>query len=992
MRRTAISKKFFLAVAVFLAGVFAVNARAQNLIVNGDFSSGNTGFTSSYTYQTNLVPETTYYVGANPRNNHASWATFGDHTTGAGLMMIVNGDTTVGSLVWQEKNIAVAANAYYDFSVWAASSYPQNPATLDVYINGSLVGTINCTATTGQWVQTSGFWNSGAATRATVEIKNRNSNAGGNDFVIDDVSLSATVRQISGRVFEDINYAGGAGRSFAASGGVGRSGARVELYNAAGVFASATTTDAGGNYTFANLSPLDYTVRVVNSTVTSSRGGASLIGVQTFRTSAGAADAARVGGEDPTKIDAASGAALATLSGLTTATATAQSVGAVSLSAASAGGVDFGFNFDTIVNAKDAGQGSLRQFISNANVLTGADSSVFMISDGAAHNGLRAGLTNQLTGGVAVITLASLLPAVSDSNTTVDGATQTANVGNTNAGSLGAGGTVGVDKLSLSLVARPEVQITDGAANLSVGLDLQGAFETVRGVAIYGFGATPNSDDSANVRVGAGASNALIEQNILGATATVFADPGSGARSLGDDIRSTGGDNGILRNNLIGFSAGKGFGAENGSTGWTIENNEIRGNGVGNPNLDGIDFETAATTGNTARANLIADNEGVGVDSYQSNGSNTIVNNTITNNGIGSGANVETAGVRLFGANNSVDRNVINANYGAGVLATSGASANTITRNSIYANGTIGNKAGATASGQIGIDLETACDDVKTGTSQFVTVNDANDADAGANGLLNFPVLERAQILNGNLVLTGFASPGATVEFFVAAPDASGFGEGQTYLFTFVEGSAADADATAGSYASPFNGKNVGADTTNRFQFSVALPAGVSVGTVLTATATLSTTTSEFGNTIAVITAPPAVGLVKSVGAANASAAQPGDEITYTIAFSNTGGQAATSFVIIDPNPAVNTLKLNTNTDFKVGSVASALGSTGLTATVAYSNDGGATFAYAPVSQGGGAPAGFDRSVTHIRWTFANSLSQTAPNNAGSVSFVVRIR
>ena len=32
-------------------------------------------------------------------------------------------------------------------------------------------------------------------------------------------------------------------------------------------------------------------------------------------------------------------------------------------------GVDFGFNFDVVVNTNDAGQGTLRQFILNSNLL-----------------------------------------------------------------------------------------------------------------------------------------------------------------------------------------------------------------------------------------------------------------------------------------------------------------------------------------------------------------------------------------------------------------------------------------------------------------------------------------------------------------------------------------------------------------------------------------------------------------------------------------------
>lgn len=805
------------------------------------------------------------------------------------------------------------------------------------------------------------------------------------------ITTTVTPRSITGVVFEDLNYAGGSGRSLSSSGGVGRGGARVELYDANGNFVASTTTAASGTvgqYQFTGLGAGNYTVRVVNSTVSSSRTGyvSTLVGVQTFRTNNGSNTTNRVGGENPTKTDAAANTTGANLSSLTTTANAAQSISPVTISTANITGVGFGYNFDTIVNTNDSGQGSLRQFITNANALSGADTSIFMISDGASHSGLQSGLPNQLTGGTANIVLASLLPAVTDSLTTIDGTTQTTNVGNTNSGSFG---TVGVDNLSLSAVQRPEVQITHGTTVLAIGFDLQGTNEIVRGVSIYGFGTAANDNGNANVRLGSGASNALIEQNILGAAATSFADPGSGSRSGGDNIRSVGAGSGTVRNNIIAFSAGKGFGVENGSTGWLIENNEIRGNGIGNSNLDGIDLESGGTTNNTVRGNLIYDNEGVGVDSYQSNGSNTIVNNTITNNGIGANANVETPGVRIYGANNVIDRNKIFANYGAGVMVTSGASSNTITRNSIYANGTVLNKSGGAASNQIGIDLLSAGDNQNTGTSPFVTLNDAGDVDAGGNGLLNFPVLESAQILNGNLVLKGFAAPGATIEFFIAAPDLTGFGEGQTYLVTLTEGSAQDTDATTGTYTSPFNGKTVGTDTTNRFNFLLALPSGVSSGTILTATATVGAATSEFSNNAIVGNAPPVIGLVKSVTPTGSQL--PGTELTYTISFTNTGGQAASNFALTDPNPANTTLKLNTNTDFKIGSVVNSLGTTSLTAAVAYSNDGGATFTYTPVS-GGGAAAGFDRSVTHIRWTFSGSLSQTAPNNAGSVSFVVKIK
>jgi uncharacterized repeat protein (TIGR01451 family) len=128
----------------------------------------------------------------------------------------------------------------------------------------------------------------------------------------------------------------------------------------------------------------------------------------------------------------------------------------------------------------------------------------------------------------------------------------------------------------------------------------------------------------------------------------------------------------------------------------------------------------------------------------------------------------------------------------------------------------------------------------------------------------------------------------------------------------------------------------------------------------------------------------PNVTLSKSVTPNTPALIVPGVDLAYTIAFSNGGTAAATSLVISDPIPA--------NTDFKVGSVTSSLGTTGLTVVVAYSNNSGGTWTYTPVSGGGGAGAGYDRLVTNVRWTFTGNLSQTSPNNAGSVSFTSRIK
>ncbi len=148
----------------------------------------------------------------------------------------------------------------------------------------------------------------------------------------------------------------------------------------------------------------------------------------------------------------------------------------------------------------------------------------------------------------------------------------------------------------------------------------------------------------------------------------------------------------------------------------------------------------------------------------------------------------------------------------------------------------------------------------------------------------------------------------------------------------------------------------------------------------------IDTTTSTSDNVPATadvtIQSPPLVDLLKSVNVT--SPQSPGADLIYTIIFTNTGGIPATGLIVTDPIPA--------DTDFKFGSVTSSLGTTGLTVAVEYSNDTGATWTYMPVSGGGGAPAGYDRTVTNVRWSLTGNLGQTSPNNTGGVGFTVRIR
>ncbi len=109
----------------------------------------------------------------------------------------------------------------------------------------------------------------------------------------------------------------------------------------------------------------------------------------------------------------------------------------------------------------------------------------------------------------------------------------------------------------------------------------------------------------------------------------------------------------------------------------------------------------------------------------------------------------------------------------------------------------------------------------------------------------------------------------------------------------------------------------------------------------------------------------------------------PGTQVTHTITVTNVGTAGASGLVLVD--------SLGNNADFKIGSVITTLPS-GVTATLEYSNNGGTTWTYTPVSAGCSAPAGYDGCAKRIRWTLLSSLSSIAPDNTGNVEFIARIR
>jgi hypothetical protein len=164
-------------------------ADAQERVRNGDFEQGIKGFRTDYQlWRGGLLDEKQFAITSNPCDCHRDAAAFGDHTTGKGKMLMVNGGAAPDDLVWGQTT-EVRPGAEYTFRLWVASWHPISPARLDIRINGASIGQVDASNNVGMWREFRAQWNAGAAKTATIEIFDINRDFSGNDFAIDDISL-----------------------------------------------------------------------------------------------------------------------------------------------------------------------------------------------------------------------------------------------------------------------------------------------------------------------------------------------------------------------------------------------------------------------------------------------------------------------------------------------------------------------------------------------------------------------------------------------------------------------------------------------------------------------------------------------------------------------------------------------------------------------------------------------------------------------------------
>ena len=464
-----------------------------------------------------------------------------------------------------------------------------------------------------------------------------------------------------------------------------------------------------------------------------------------------------------------------------------------------------------VTNTNDAGAGSLRQAILNTNASAGPDVISFAIA----------------AAGVQTITLTSLLPAITDS-VTIDGTTQPGFPG-TPIIELNGNGLAGngfnitafdttirgliINRFgSNGIVLRDGLSIVEGSyigtnaagdaalANGQAGILILSHNNRIGGTTLASRNVISGNTARGILISDASAIHNVIQGNFIGTNAA-----GSAAVPNGfDGVTVSGG----FENQIGGTSAGAGNvisgNTQNGiqisgatAVNTRIEGNRIGTNGVGTaaiPNVvDGVSVTDAPSTivggAGTGALNLLSGNGRLAVALVRASGTvirgnliGTDVSGTLALGNL-SGISVNTSANCIVGGTEAGEGNVIRFNAGFGVAVNAESLSTRILGNAISDN------AG------LGIDL----------TPLGLTANDAGDADSGANNLQNFPVLTAAA---GGVEGTLNSLPNTTfrIEFFGnTACDASGNGEGATFLGA----TNVTTDAT-GNAAIPFFAANAG--------------------------------------------------------------------------------------------------------------------------------------------------------------------------------------
>lgn len=157
-----------------------------NLLVNGNFENGATGFQTDYTSNMPVAPGNYYITG----DAHALYNPWNGFPHSGKAFMAVDGHIKKNKNVWVEK-IQVTKLKQYCFSGYVTRLWGDDPITLQITIKGNSepaqVFQVTIPATVGVWEFFTFSWSSVSSGSVQISIMSLSTESSGNDFGLDDL-------------------------------------------------------------------------------------------------------------------------------------------------------------------------------------------------------------------------------------------------------------------------------------------------------------------------------------------------------------------------------------------------------------------------------------------------------------------------------------------------------------------------------------------------------------------------------------------------------------------------------------------------------------------------------------------------------------------------------------------------------------------------------------------------------------------------------------
>lgn len=201
--------KKILTLVAFSAFGFALQSASANIIVNGDFSSGNTGFTSDYTYTSPNTSEGQYYVLSGNANTWNGGFSSLVGVGGSGNYLIANGSDDASKSPWAQTvsspSVTLTADTnspvYYRFEAQIANIFPFNggfPApdlAFEISVDGGAFNKFTATPflSPGSWnLVYADTYLTSAPSSLSFRLRNQSTYLNGNDFAVDSIYFGLT--------------------------------------------------------------------------------------------------------------------------------------------------------------------------------------------------------------------------------------------------------------------------------------------------------------------------------------------------------------------------------------------------------------------------------------------------------------------------------------------------------------------------------------------------------------------------------------------------------------------------------------------------------------------------------------------------------------------------------------------------------------------------------------------------------------------------------